>query len=594
VQSPVSTSPPPVRVKDATMDISPISSDDEDSMNITEGVSPFQSLQVLKTAPAHMSTFLWYTFGMKNKDPTKLCFYLVIQSYQDMKCKPLEMKQRAMDIYLTFIHPKSPLYLDLGDKHEAMANRILSTIQSEELVMKLMPVFKDVRGVVQTSIEADLTEYQKKRLIGLGWMFGDQKLTENMTQEKIVEVVYSNLQKPLKDMMEDIETKELPERNRILALASCIATFMLEVGRPKNKVLEPPNFDNLTSITRCDVRKMKQKRKSEARQGHHLLPTIFSSPTLCDKCGELIWGIGVHGMQCSYCDTNVHFAEECMSEIPHCNRDKKKKHGRKMSSDMNDSYYEELEERQAEWEALNGSSVSAPDVRSPVSKERSQSLTDTRAQLLPAYSGELREKVIHVNRTLSEKLPEKPHPPGRFKQLTFDTSIPASPSTTSFPGTKLHPVDEMRGRSGGQLSPLPEVVKSSPIDADVETDLRDSDLVVNDELIPWALVVGKEVVEKFNKFEKQRQELIREFVHTERTHLKKLKVMLYLYKKPLIRQKIISYERVLQLFPNLEELILIHGIFRYFACLYAHTCTHTTHTHALSHIHPHTHAQTDR
>ena len=35
--------------------------------------------------------------------------------------------------------------------------------------------------------------------------------------------------------------------------------------------------------------------------------------------------------------------------------------------------------------------------------------------------------------------------------------------------------------------------------------------------------------------------------------------LLQIYKKPLIRQKIISYERVLQLFPNLEELILIHG-----------------------------------
>ena len=33
-----------------------------------------------------------------------------------------------------------------------------------------------------------------------------------------------------------------------------------------------------------------------------------------------------------------------------------------------------------------------------------------------------------------------------------------------------------------------------------------------------------------------------------------------IYKKPLIRQKIISYERVLHLFPNLEELILIHGV----------------------------------
>nr|WEL12735.1 Rho guanine nucleotide exchange factor 12 [Halisarca dujardinii] len=561
--------------KDATMDISPISSDDEDSMNITEGVSPFQSLQVLRSAPAHMSTFLCYMLGMKNKDPKKLCFYLVLQSYQELKCKPSEMKQRAVDIYITFLHPNSPLYLDLGEKHEAMASRILNTIQTEELVMKLIPVFREVRGVVQQSIESDLSEYQNKRLIGLGWMFGDQKLGENMSQEDVVEVTYSTLQAPLRDLMEDFESKDLRERNRIMALTCCIATFLLDVGRPKSKSSEPPNLDKLPSLTKCDVRKMKQKRKPELRQGHQLQPAVFSTPAVCEVCEELIWAVGLHGMQCSHCEVSVHHAEECMSDIAQCVRDKRKKFAKIKGMSDYDSYCEDLEERQAEWENGGGRTISSPDIRSPVSKERSlseigpekrqvtaltsHSLTTENPPIIPAYSGEIREKV-HVSRTLSEKLPEKPHPPGRFKHFTHDNSMPVSQSTTSFPGLKHHNLDDLRRGSGTQLSPLPEIVKTSPIDVEVEIDLQDRDLVVTDELIPWATMVGKEVVSKYNKCEKQRQELIREFVHTERTHLKKLKVMLYLYKKPLIRQKIISYERVLQLFPNLEELIMIHGI----------------------------------
>ena len=107
------------------------------------------------------------------------------------------------------------------------------------------------------------------------------------------------------------------------------------------------------------------------------MPTIFAKPVMCDHCGKLLWSIGVHGVQCSSecdcvhvcvcmcvcvcvrlrtyisnirpgptpfklyvplpcachaacntstpdCDMVLHHAEECLSEVRPCHRDKKK------------------------------------------------------------------------------------------------------------------------------------------------------------------------------------------------------------------------------------------------------------------------------
>ena len=50
---------------------------------------------------------------------------------------------------------------------------------------------------------------------------------------------------------------------------------------------------------------------------------------------------------------------------------------------------------------------------------------------------------------------------------------------------------------------------------------------VEEELIPWALVARREVVQSMKRHEVARQENIRELVYTERTHLHKLKIMKY-------------------------------------------------------------------
>ena len=57
------------------------------------------------------------------------------------------------------------------------------------------------RSLIQPSIEKSLSEFQQKRLMGLGWMFGDQKLSDTMAPDEVAEAVYSTLLPHIRDIM---------------------------------------------------------------------------------------------------------------------------------------------------------------------------------------------------------------------------------------------------------------------------------------------------------------------------------------------------------------------------------------------------------
>ena len=58
-----------------------------------------------------------------------------------------------------------------------MLQRILETLDSDETDIKLKSIFVEARDIVANQIAEDLAEFRHKRMIGLGSLYGEQKLT---------------------------------------------------------------------------------------------------------------------------------------------------------------------------------------------------------------------------------------------------------------------------------------------------------------------------------------------------------------------------------------------------------------------------------
>ncbi|XP_019852976.1 PREDICTED: rho guanine nucleotide exchange factor 11-like [Amphimedon queenslandica] len=556
---------------------------------------PFSSLQELNNYPAHMSVFLHYLF--QNKEPKYLCFYLVAHSYQN-HYKGSELKQRGLEIMWTFCFPTSPLFVGLTD---SVRTKILDTLENEENEMKLKSVFVESRDVVAYQIADDLTAYRHKRTLGLGSMYGEQQLTDHMTPAKESETSNTTLIRILKDIISD-RIDGVEDINKNHALSDSVSTFLMDINKGKAK-FDSSIADRMQSFTRTELSKRKSgKTKKQSKCGHSFQLSSYQKLTICHHCDRVLWGILYQGYQCSVCEMNVH-RYGCIDEnLETCSGKKKKKfHDRKASGGYTSSHSTSELDKDSE----PPPHISAADNAHMFDddsgfRSRRRSVSDPKQTLMGVnlekeeqsvqeeiYYQKKKKSAATVSRTqsLKERRSDGTVPVASgHPQSSQDTSLNTTPSWTSV-ASSSSVSDESLNNSSLTSSSVPTsagplgttgIIRGSTLDTviedgkgmrskspffDEETLLELKEADVDEELIPWSLSTASSVVKRLQKFEVQRQELLKEFIHTERTHLKKLVTMKHIYRNPLYQAGLLSLQQTESLFPSLDRLVELHNSF---------------------------------
>ncbi|XP_041470960.1 rho guanine nucleotide exchange factor 12-like isoform X1 [Lytechinus variegatus] len=603
-----------------------------------EDHGPFNDLEQLQKKSAHMAVFLHYLIS--NSDPSSLFFYLVTDSYASGNLR--DMKKWVYDIFSTFLGSGGPLRIQMS---ESLVNNIEHTINTQQNNEEAMRnVFIAARNLAKEEVDDLLADFRHKRALGLGSIFGDQYLTnEDMDKAQELKIVESTLL-PHLDRLTTSEAEKEPKNQ---ALAAALNTFMKQAGvknQTSSALERAPSF--MTKDRRGPL-KFPRSTKKQSVKGHVFQENQYLNTTFCNQCNGLLWGIGYQGLQCTYCEFNIHKSGPCLEHITtECPGKKKKKEKDKehrrtrmnfpnvvannqgkddskstanpisptsnvihMKGDNEELAQMKQEMHNAQvaknidvsnmvdqFEKQDNLSVSADsgisslasldnqtqgDDHREVSKQpkqkrniikRSASLKSKKPSPTSLESEHHKKKKNFIKRSSSLKLKGEEKKEGRrINENKRSRSIEPGSHTKSI---EISDVD-MDGQTVAAVLSPSQASSSSSLSTNrsqdsprtslehlsraVEED--DSDIEAEANTPNWQKMIDKDIVRKLKPKEVKRQEVINELFHTEKTHVRSLKVLRKVFYLPMLDQEIVGLTRetINFIFPNIDEMIEIHG-----------------------------------
>lgn len=101
---------------------------------------PFRNLDLLVSKPAYISVFLEFLIN-SSREPGPLLFYLMVQIYENIVSQNIlisEAQLKAFDVFVTFIHNRSPLRLGISEEMKGTIWLIIQNTQvSYDVVVEI-------------------------------------------------------------------------------------------------------------------------------------------------------------------------------------------------------------------------------------------------------------------------------------------------------------------------------------------------------------------------------------------------------------------------------------------------------------------------
>ncbi|XP_034949191.1 rho guanine nucleotide exchange factor 12 isoform X2 [Chelonus insularis] len=585
----------------------PIMSMEDDDMSDQEvgqleDHGPFKSLSRLWEHHAHLSVFINYV--LSNSDPSSLLFYLVTDLYKEGNAK--EMRKWAYEIHSSFLVPGAPLRLNNVDENVAreIDDVLLRESDKEEILRK---IFWKARTKAKEELNEQLADFQQKRTAGLGMLFGpsDAQLDESESDKsKESKIIETYLVPKMDPYLEDIEKDQLDLRQ--FTTAAGLATILTKIFQMRSVSLDRVPTFVAKDKSNIKARILTGKTRKMTVRGHHFSAHQYFTVTYCNHCQLIIGGIGPQGYQCNDCSLSVHrqcvrvIEENCPGPLPRKERGNDRisklmeriRPERKPPSSHHHHHHhhssnqmhlieraKRVEEEGVLTDGENGEhrgGGASGNTRSSVERGRiiahgdhPDSMDDpsSREDISEMVQQNISNKPKTSNINRSESYKERIHHKRQLREKR-KTSDPNLSKTNDCEGSGAFPGNSAGSSSNSSLStrsldsPSTSLEQVHPANAGHNTSTSwDSDVDVEPDPPDWSHGVAEDVLLSLSNVEKKRQEVINELFHTERSHVRALKVLSYVFHKPLLESQVLPLDQIQLLFSNLDEMVTIHSRF---------------------------------
>ncbi|GAA6233517.1 rho guanine nucleotide exchange factor 12-like [Lates japonicus] len=500
-----------------------IGAEDDDFVSQQEQIngecSFFQSIDLLKSRPAHLAVFLHHV--VSQFDPVPLLCYLYADMHKQTSSK--ESRRFFMEFHSLFMDRAANLKVPVPETVAAELEKRRVELIPEELCKQYTQVLQDT---LLPDLHKNLEDFRQKRSMGL--TLAEDELSkldiERGKDQQALEKECSCAEHIISKIEDILLASQPSEEEKCQAMQYVILTYMKHLGV---KVKEPRGLEHKRARINFlpKIKKsIKPEKEGEEKVKKPRFPNILGPPRRLSRVDSTSVGKAVEmnkqrsPKQLSHSQPAFGIPEQSDSSAVNPGRIR----GNQPSEGSDTSGH-----------VL--SSNTSPTHSSPIGLASDTSGQDSDSNLSP----------FSIQPRLSEGLQS-----GDQQDSVF------SPTSTQFDFSPSN-LEQLQEEDQETFSRME--VQCAVTSADIQSeDDQGGEVECEEDPLNWQSLVSRGVLASLTPQEIKRQEVINELFYTERAHLRMLKVLDGVFCQRLNRDGILPAEDIKHIFINLEEIIQLH------------------------------------
>ncbi|XP_030007531.1 rho guanine nucleotide exchange factor 12 isoform X2 [Sphaeramia orbicularis] len=481
---------------------------DSDQEQTNGQCNSFNSIEQLKSRPAHLAAFLHHVISQF--DPAPVLCYLYADLYKQTNSK--ETRRVFMDLHSFFIDRGANLKVAVPESISADLDRRRTELIPEEINRQHVQTLQDS---LLPDIQKNLEDFRQKRSMGL--TVAEVELTR-LDQERIRDRVTLERERSYAEniitKIEDILlTTQTTEEEKCTTMQYVIYTYMKHLGV---RVKEPRSLESkwvrinfLPKIKKS----IKTEKEGEEKVKKPRFPSILGPQRRPSRIEAASVGKALDGRP----RPQKQLSQPTLGASEHMEG------GRLRVSQSSEGS-----------ELMHPSSVTTSSPNSATYSSDSSRDTD--------MSGTPTSGPSRLSDGLqSDPLDGLPYPAAHLDLYSLDQL-----QEDDREGDRVH---EGTPKAMRRLEGLGGVDVQSEDDQGTDSE---------HDPLNWQQLVGREVLASLRPHEIKRQEVINELFYTERAHVRMLRVLDHVFYQKLSKDAILPPADIKNIFPNLEEILQLH------------------------------------